>query len=282
MRARLRAMSEWDDIEAEQCAERIVLTFRELAGKLPLRAAFVDSLGLEARPAVHALLFALATDRAGDSSSLEHHETTAMVALLGRSFALDGTTPTAAAGVIPAMLEAFRVEGFAVPSGLDAPLGVVFIEGFVRGREERLRVDASRRALEQIVLLEVLPHIGIIVIRGEHDSEALGSHLESLAREAFARELAACVIDAQASADQADLDSPVLHFSELVASIGTHVIFVGPSSATWAEVAHTEARPTVLAAVDAALHHARLVVRDDRSFVVPFRGFFRGRTARKR
>lgn len=274
-------MHEDGDIEAEHAADRIVACLRERASRLPLRASFVEALGREARPAVHALLFALATERASDPASLEHHETMAMLALLGRSFALEGTTPTAAAGVVPAILEAFRDEGFAVPSELDAPLGLVFLEGFVRGREERLRADLAKQALEHVVLIEPLPRIGIVVIRGDHDAELLASHLEALAREAFARELAACVLDVSLGGDAGEGGSPVLHFASLIASVGVHVIFVGPSADAWAEALGAESRPTTARAVDRALEHARLIVRDDRAFGIPLRGLLKARALRK-
>lgn len=270
-----------DDIEAELAAARVVAAFLTRVQRLPLRRAFVDSLAHESGPAVHALLFALTTDRALDTNALEHHESTAMVALLGRSFALEGATPTAACGIVPALLDGFREAGFAVPPALDAPLLSVFVEGFVRGREEKLRADLGARALAHVVLSEILPKIGLVTIRGEHDCEQLGRHLESIARQAFALELSVCVVDVSVSCDPSDYEEPVLHFAELVASIGTGVIFVGPTAEAWATRLDGEACESLRAAVDRALVWARLIVRGDRAFVVPFRALFRGRAPRR-
>ena len=94
-----------NDEDPEALAERILARFcDEGLSSISLRPEVKTELALEARPAVHALLFGLGTDRAGDASSLEHHESLAMVTLLGRALALSGATPTPVLRVVPALL----------------------------------------------------------------------------------------------------------------------------------------------------------------------------------
>lgn len=215
------------DHDAELMTDRIAARMRDALGRVPLRSTFVDALGVEARPAIQALLFALSTDKAEDTSSLEHHETTAMIALLGRSFAFDGTTPTAAASIVPALLGAFRDEGLGVPSSLDEPLGVVFLEGYVRGREERVRAEGADRALESVALVRLAPRVGLVVIRGGHEPEPMVKRLESLAREAFAHELVVCVFDVALRESGEGALGPILHAIELFRSVGIEIVVTG-------------------------------------------------------
>ncbi len=271
-------MSGFDDTEADRAAERIAQRLRESSARLPLRPAFVESLAIESQPAVHALLFAVSTDKAEDPNSLEHHETTAMVALLGRAFAMEGATPTAAHGVVPSLLGAFRAEGFAVPSSLDEPLSVVFLEGFVRGREERLRHDLEKRLLDHVVLRTVFPRVGLLFLQGGYESDGLSARLETLARQAFSAELASVVVDLELT-EQAteDASGAILHFAELVASVGIRVVFHGTSSASLAEQAGAEARSNLPDALSHALTFAGLRVRGEHALVRPLRALFRGR-----
>lgn len=271
-------MNAFDDAEAERAAERVAGRLRALASSLPLRPAFVEALSIEAQPAIHALIFAISTDRAEDPTALEHHETMAMVALLGRSIAIEGTTPTAAHGVIPALLAALRAEGFAVPRTLDEPLDVVFLEGFVRGRDEKLRTEWAKRALEHVVLLQLGDRVGLVVVRGEHDAEALAERLEALAREAFARELEALVIDASASESALEaVAGPLLHFAETVASVGMRVCFVGPKAEEWARFVRAEFAASLPEAVASARRGSGFASRAERSLVLPLRAWFRAR-----
>ena len=93
------------DEDPEALAERILARFEgEGLADISLRPEVKVELALEARPAVHALLFGLGTDRAGDAASLEHHESLAMVTLLGRALArLELVKMLALAGLIAAL-----------------------------------------------------------------------------------------------------------------------------------------------------------------------------------
>lgn len=275
-------MNAYDDADAERAAERVATRLRERASALPLRAAFVEALGIEAIPAIHALIFAISTDRAEDATSLEHHETMAMVALLGRTFALEGTTPTAAHGVVPALLGALRDEGFAVPATLDQPLSVVFLEGYVRGRDERLRIDLAKRALEHVVLLALGDRVGCVVVRGEHESEPLGERLEALAREAFALDLAAVVLDVSVGEHAAESVGPsLLHFAETLASVGMRLHFVGTKAEEWAGHVGGEASGSLAEALGMARKGPAFARRAERTLVRPLRAWLRGRAERR-
>lgn len=263
------------DADAELATDRILARMREALARVPLRSAYVDALDVEARPAVQALLFALGTDRAEDVNSLEHHETTAMFALLGRAFAFDGTTPTGAASVVPAILDGFRGEGLLVPGSLDRALGLVFLEGYVRGREERIRADSASRALDSVTLIRVAPKVGVVAVRGAHEPEALLARLESIAREAFAAELEACVVDPGPREPGDAVLAPILDFASLLATVGTEVIVVGRESGRgWVVCDSTES------GIGLALSRVGLVVGREPAIPRRLREWMRSRTGR--
>jgi len=264
------------DVDAELVTDRIVARMRDALARVPLRSAYVDALGVEARPAIQALLFALSTDQAENTNSLEHHETTAMVALLGRAFAFDGTTPTAAAAVIPSLLTGFRGESIDVPSSLDHPLAVVFLEGYVRGREERVRVEAGKRALESVSLVRLAPRVGLVVIHGAHEPEQLTARLEAIAREAFALEIAACVFDVAIRESGDAVLGPVTNAIELLRQVGTDVVVAGASSGMFPESV-AQSRDSTPDAVALAMSVAGLAIGRDRALPRTLRALLRAR-----
>ncbi len=176
-------------------AEDALARFRASAvSALPLRAALADELAAEARPAVHALLFATSSDRMGDLESLEHHETLAMVTLLGRKLALLGGTPTAALRLTRTLLAAVRDTGWGVPPSLDEPLATVAVEGYVRGREERLRTDAAKDAVDRIPIVALAEGCLAVFPRGDYDPDRLEPAMDGLGRRLFREEATVCLV----------------------------------------------------------------------------------------
>lgn len=217
----------------EALAERVSVRFRAaVSQRVPLRTAFVDALVRESRPAVHALLFAVQAEQATEPYSLAYHETTAMFSLLGRAFAMDGATPTAAMLVVPLMLEAFRSEGVDVPLVLDGPLSVIFVEGYVRGREERVVSEAERVAVTRVGLSELAPGCYTLVLRGAFTHESLNEILDECARGLLRADAAACTVDIRSLVEpNADHVRQLRAFAETCEGLGTHVRFVGDAGA---------------------------------------------------
>lgn len=254
----------------EALAARIGERFRaSVAQRVPLRAAFVESLVHEARPAVHALLFAVDTDRATDPCSLEHHETTAMLTLLGRAFALDAATPTAAMLVVPLLLEAFRGEGVTVPHVLDGPLQSVFVEGYVRGREERIAQESERLAAGRVGAEPLVPGVAWLSLRGAFTAEALTEVLDETLRGLLRADAAACVVAVSGLEEPSTTIARLLgSFAQTAQGIGAKVRFIGDAAAfapAIATIEERELRPEITAdaarATTAALEDAGYALR---------------------
>ncbi len=153
--------------------------------------ALASDLASEARPAIHALHFALAMDNTDDEGSLDHHEGLAMVSLLGRRAALLGASPAALRRLVPALIAIFPD----TPEAYAAHLKDAAFEGYVRGNEEALRAEAAINATKSLVLFEAVPSVWVFILAGEHDPDALQARAEDVGRELFAREASACVIE---------------------------------------------------------------------------------------
>jgi anti-anti-sigma regulatory factor len=214
---------------AEVVAERAIERFRIAASAaLPLRADLADELSAEARPAVHALLFATASHTADDPESLEHHETLAMVTLLARRLALLGGTPTAALRLTDTLLESVRAEGWEVPTRLDPALTTVAVEGFVRGREERASTEAARDAVSRIPIVRLAEGCLGVFPRGHYESERLEAAMEELGRRLFREEIRVCLVDlAGVSGLSASAARALLSIDESARTLGVVAIFAG-------------------------------------------------------
>ncbi|MCA9536354.1 MAG: hypothetical protein KC593_21880 [Myxococcales bacterium] len=218
-----------NDEDPEALAERILARFcDEGLSSISLRPEVKTELALEARPAVHALLFGLGTDRAGDASSLEHHESLAMVTLLGRALALSGATPTPVLRVVPALLSAFRAEGAEPTDALEAALQAVCLEGFVRGREEAVE-RRVRRGHEQAIAPFILAD-GVVALRlvGDLSADALVAMIEELGRALFRADARACVVDVNPlSAPTPRRARALLSAHEVALTLGVRCIYSG-------------------------------------------------------
>src|SRR5690606_24181028 len=120
--------------------------------------------------------------------SLDHHETLAMATLLGRKLALVGATPTAAQRLVPALLGALRAEGWAGPPAIDDALGVLLVEGFVRGREESLVGAAARDVAARIPVVPIAPGVLGVFPVGHYDAAPVTEVMEALSRRLFREE----------------------------------------------------------------------------------------------
>jgi hypothetical protein len=226
---RLVVRKERDQGAPEAVAERALARFREAAASsLPLRGEVADELAAEARPALHALLFATATDQSENPESLEHHETLAMVTLLARRLALLGGTPTAALRLAPALLESVRAEGWAVPPRLDSALTTVAVEGFVRGREERLGLDAARDVIGRIPVVLLAERCLAVFPRGHYESEQLEAAMEELGRRLFREEHRVCLVVLEGLTQVATGTArALLSIDETARTLGAVAIFAG-------------------------------------------------------
>lgn len=226
------------DEDPEALAERILSRFeREGLGSISLRPEIKTEVALEARPAIHALLFGLGTDRASDASSLEHHESLAMVTLLGRALALLGATPTPVLRVVPALLAAFRAEGAEPTASFEDALQAVCLEGYVRGREEAIE-KRVRRSHEQSVAPFTLVD-GVVVLRlvGDLSADAIVATIEELGRALFRQDARACIVDLNPLAAPTPRRArAILTAEEVARTLGIRCVYVGLDARWLAEL----------------------------------------------
>ena len=146
----------------------------------------------EARPAVESLDMALCLDTARDIRSLGHHESLAMFALLGRRAASLNISVPVAHRLAPAILDAFER-----PVAPEVREGLVLacLDGFVRGREERVREERAARAAGALPSGEIVEGVRLLVLAGEHEADALTLRIEEFGRELMRTDARACVVD---------------------------------------------------------------------------------------
>ncbi|MAQ19892.1 MAG: hypothetical protein CMN30_34445 [Sandaracinus sp.] len=184
-----------DQERAEALLQRAMETLGERA--FGADADAIAALAPDARPAVESLDMALRLDTAADIRALGHHESLAMFALLGRRAAsLDVSVPVAH-HLAPAILDAFDAVAPTVREGLE----LACLEGYVRGREERVREVHAQRAAEALPSGELVEGIRLLSLAGDHEAEVLTARIEEFGRELMRTDARACVVDLSALLD---------------------------------------------------------------------------------
>lgn len=215
--------------DPSEMIEGLVVAFeKRWADAVPFSSdrALAPELASEARPAIHALHFALVMENTDDEGSLDHHEGLAMVNLLGRRAALLGASPAALRRIVPALVEVFP----SIPETYGAHLADSAFEGYVRGKEEVLLSVAAEKAAKSLVLIEAVPSIFVFVLAGEQDAEALQARAEDVGREIFAREARACVIAmSQLEGCTRSRAAAVLDVYESARLVGAYAVLTGAS-----------------------------------------------------
>jgi len=235
------------DDPQEELTARILEEFRRrYCERAPFRQdrELADELVIEARPGVDALLAAVDSDQDDRMAALDHHEGLALLRLLGRRGAALGLTPTAALGVPLAVAAGFAHVGRPVPAELLDHVSVVFFEGYVSGREERLVEDASRAAGDALPVLKLAPGCLLMILAGVHDSEPMADAIERLGRQLFKTDARAALVDITHLEDPTpERAAEVFGAHATARMLGAVIVFSGVSDA-WLEAAR-EAGVTV-------------------------------------
>ncbi len=199
--------------------------------------ACVEDLAAEARPAAEALHFATTMNTTADEASLDHHESLAMVHLLGRRAALQGLTPMGALKIVPCLLEAVVAAGsISVPPRYMEALQTSCIEGYVRGREEAVATRLAERAARAIPTLPVVRDICALVLAGDHEAAILQQRGEDFTREIFNSAGVGAIVDITGLLDpDRSRAAAVLEILERLATIGVPAALSGVTE-RWREV----------------------------------------------
>jgi hypothetical protein len=173
---------------AEQAAARFGEELRA-AARFEADRAVVDSLCVEARPVIEALLDGIVAADRTDPRALALREALTLTRLLGRRAAELGATPTAALALAPCLVRA--VEG---SQPLAEDLRAIALEGYVAAREERLDERASRRMADAIAVVEAAPGCIAVLPAGLQDDDELERVFDGVGRRLLERDARACVV----------------------------------------------------------------------------------------
>jgi hypothetical protein len=190
-------------------------------------------LASEARPVLEAL-----SEGAAATTGSSCHEAYALLTLLGRRAGVLGATPTAALSLAEALAAALIAGGIALATEVQRELGMVMLEGYCAGRDERnthlLRTSVARGQRS----LRLAPRCHCLVISGPLEEDALRATLEEAARDLLRHDAVSCLVDLD------KLDCPaseaaaraVLELCLAGRSLGGTVVLVGVSDALRVEL----------------------------------------------
>ena len=206
-----------------------------------------DELMIESRPALSSLRRSFAAANwAPDLGAIDHREGLALLSLLGRRAAGLGVTPTAAWALLRAVTSAILFEAGDQRADLRDGLDVVFLEGFMAGRDDRL-LDASRvAAAGALATFEPWPRCLLLPLAGDHDADVLREVVEDFGRRLFKADARSCVVDlSQLRGPAPDRASEVFTADSAARMLGAHCYFV-TGGTTWIEQARVARVPIEL------------------------------------
>jgi hypothetical protein len=199
------------------------------AARPPTGGVPLESIRTEVAPVLPLLVELPAEARAeGDYASFQFRECFTVLTLLGRRLALLDLTPTAALEVVELALGSIddeddpRTEGFARRARMAA------VEGFVRGREERVEQIAETRASRPIRPLRVDETTFALLISGAHDATVLSEHVEALGREMLDTNATIAIVDvSQLGEPNPERARAIFSADEVTRMLGATCIFSG-------------------------------------------------------
>jgi len=195
----------------------------------PTGGVGLDAIEAEVAPVLPFVREIPAADRArGDFESFQFRECFTVLTLLGRRLALLDLTPTAAVQVVDLALRAI--------DGADAPRTEVFrqhaqtaaIEGFVRGREERVTEDAQGRASRYVRPLRMNDATFALIISGVQEPTALRDHVDALGRAMLDADATVAIVDlSQLGEPNRERARAIFAADEVARMLGGACIFSG-------------------------------------------------------
>ena len=197
--------------------------------KPPTGGAALDALETEVRPVLPLLEELPVAERAkGDFSSFEFRECLTVLTLLGRRLALLDLTPTAALQIVDLALRAIEAADDPPTSAFRQRARTAVVEGFVRGREERVDQTAARRAAQPVRPLRVDASTFALIITGTHEPEVLTEHVDALGRAMLDADASTAIVDlSQLGEPSHERARAVFASDEIARMLGAHCVFSG-------------------------------------------------------
>jgi hypothetical protein len=220
-----------------------------------------EDLAAEVAPVLPLLTELQAIERAsGDYESFQFRECFAVLSLLGRRLALLDLTPTAAIQVVGIALRSVEGNDESPSEDFRERAIAAAVEGFVRGREERVQQDAEARATKPIKPLRIDEAAFALIVSGLHEPAALSGCVDALGRAMLNAGVDVAIVDlTQLGEPNQDRAAAVFAADEVAKMLGGVCIFTGLDS-RWSAAA-SDARialdaihvaPSLAAAIAAA------------------------------
>jgi hypothetical protein len=258
--------------DASSASERFRLLLDE--GRPPTGGAGLGTIAAEVAPVLPLLTEIPTQERAcGNFDSFQFRECFTVLTLLGRRLALLDLTPTAAVQVVDLALRAIDGGDDPTTDAFRRHARTAAIEGFVRGREERVAENAEARASRPVRPLRMDRGTFGLIISGVHEPAALSEYVDALGRAMLDANGAVAVVDlSQLGEPNKDRAHAIFGAEEVTRMLGGTCIFSGvdPRWRAAAADAHIHLEELrVVSTLDQALEEARMIARQTEAAANP-------------
>jgi len=195
----------------------------------PTGGVTLRAVEAEVAPVLPLLIELPVEERArGDFESFQFRECFTVLTLLGRRLALLDLTPTAAIQVVELALTAIDGPDQPTTGDFRQRARTAAVEGFVRGREERVAGDAETRASRPVRPLRVDGNTFALIISGVHEPAELSEHVDALGRAMLDGDAGVAIVDlSQLGEPNRDRARAIFGAEEVSRMLGAACIFSG-------------------------------------------------------
>ena len=164
----------------------------------------------------------------GDFDAFEFREAFTLLTLLGRRLALLDLTPSGAAEVVDLALGSVARPDDPATDAFDSRARLAAVEGFVRGREERVAADADLRARRAVRPLRIDRSVFALIVSGVHEPEAMTEYVDALGRAILDADARVGIVDlTQLDEPNRDRARAIFAADEVTRMLGVPCLFSG-------------------------------------------------------
>jgi rsbT co-antagonist protein RsbR len=164
----------------------------------------------------------------GDFDAFEFREAFTLLALFGRRLGLLDLTPSAAVEIVEIALASVSRPEDPTTQAFDHRARLAAVEGFVRGREERVAADAALRARRAVRPLRIDRSAFALIVSGAHEPEAIAEYVDALGRAILDADARVGIVDlTQLDAPNRERARSVFAAEEVTRMLGARCVFSG-------------------------------------------------------
>jgi hypothetical protein len=164
----------------------------------------------------------------GDFESFQFRECFTVLTLLGRRLALLDLTPSTAVQVVDLALSSIESAEQPSTDAFQRRARTAVVEGFVRGREERVSEDAQLRASRPVRPLRMDSNTFALIMSGVHEPSALSEHVDALGRAMLDADASIAIVElSQLGEPNRDRARAIFAADEVARMLGAVCIFSG-------------------------------------------------------